>query len=499
MSKRERGLALSVLDLSAMNLRSILSHDLAASFVVFLVAVPLSLGIALACNAPLAAGLLGAIVGGLVVGPLSGAPLQVSGPANGIIVIVFGLVTQLGGDWRAVCAITVLSGIVQLLLGALRVARLALAISPAVIQGMLAGIGVLLALGQLHVVLGGAPQSSALANLAELPQQIATLHGGSALLGLLTIGLLYAWRRLPWRAARSIPAPLVALVAATLTSLGLDGIERVKLGTGGLAAAIALPVWPDAPLSMIAGSVVALALVTSVESLLSAVGTDKLHDFQRANLDRELLAQGAGNIASGLVGGLPISGVIVRSSTNLAAGARSRAASILHGVWVIVFVTLFGSILEAIPKSVLAALLVFVGASLLDPARVRSLVKQREGAAFFVTLTGVVFLDLLRGVALGVALTVVLLVWRAMRVGVAIQRGENEVRVRLHGALSFVGVPKLLETLESIPAGTRVMLDMNGLAFVDHAGREALESFRAGHERRGGKVDLVGSDKGVPA
>lgn len=193
--------------------------DLSASIAVFLIALPLSLGIALATGAPLQAGLVAAAVGGLVAGRLGGSPLQVSGPAAGLTVVTAELIHHYG--WRATCAITVLAGITQLGLGCLRVARTALAVSPAIVHGMLAGIGVTIAVAQLHIVLGGIPQSSVLDNLVALPDQVARMHPAAVSMSALTLALLFAWPRIPGRTGRmlrKVPAALVAVAGATATA-----------------------------------------------------------------------------------------------------------------------------------------------------------------------------------------------------------------------------------------------------------------------------------------
>lgn len=221
--------------------RTALRGDLSASVVVFLLAVPLSLGIALATGAPLQAGLVAAVVGGIVAGLLGGAPLQVTGAATGLLVVTADLVQRYG--WRATCAITVLAGLAQIVLGAVRVARATLAVSPAIVHGMLAGIGATIALGQLHVVLGGSPDSSALDNAAALPGQLAHPHLAALLIGTVTVAVLIGWGRLPGRAgrwARVLPAPLAAVLAATAVSAG-TAVARVELPSWRLPEPPALP------------------------------------------------------------------------------------------------------------------------------------------------------------------------------------------------------------------------------------------------------------------
>lgn len=465
---------------------SSIKKDLTASLVVFLVAVPLSLGIALASGAPLMAGLIAAAVGGIVVGLCGGAPLQVSGAAAGLSVMTFTLVQQFG--WPTTCAITVLAGLIQIALGLFKTGRITLAISPAVVHGMLAGIGVLIVLGQIHVVLGGTPQHSAVKNLQALPAQIADLHGPSVGLGLLTIALLLVLPFAP-RPLRNLPGALVAVTITTLTALALHiDTARVNLPEN-LTAAFSLPQFPVGNYVPFIVAALTMALVASTESLLSAVAADKLHNGPRANLDRELVGQGLGNLVSGLIGGLPITGVIVRSSANISAGARTRLSAILHGVWVIVFVALLGSMLRQIPQAALAGLLVVIGAKLVNFHHIRQLVSHREAAVYCVTLFGVVAFSLLTGVGLGIAVAVGMLLRRLAHSKVVTEERTGRWHVRVEGKLTFITTPKLTEALAKIPAGADVDIDLM-TDFMDHAAFEALHNWRVQQERSGGHVDI---------
>jgi carbonic anhydrase len=464
---------------------SALSSDVPASLVVFLVALPLSMGISLASGAPIMSGLIAAVIGGLVVGVLGGAPLLVSGPAAGLAVMVFGFIQQFG--FGATCAIVVAAGVLQITMGLLKVARISLAISPSVIHGMLAGIGILIVLGQLHVVLGGSPQSSAFKNIVELPGQIGDLHGAATVLGLLTIGILVAWGFMPSR-LKSVPAQLVAVVGVTgIATFGNLDVPRVKLN-GTLWDALQLPVLPDGQWGAVIMAVLSLAIVASAESLLSAVATDKLHAGARANLDRELFAQGVANALSGLVGGLPITGVIVRSAANISAGAKTRLSAILHGVWMLLFVSLLGVLITKVPLSVLAGLLVIVGVKLVNVAHIRELVRSGEGLIYFATVFGVVGINLLAGIGLGITLTILRLLWRLGRVRVHVKQQEGVHQVLIEGALTFVGVPELTSSLQSIPRGAHVRLDLS-VETLDHSGYEALHSWCQTHQKMGGVVE----------
>jgi carbonic anhydrase len=304
--------------------------DVGASLVVFLVAVPLSLGIALASGAPIMAGLIAAVVGGVVAGLLGGSPLLVTGPAAGMAVVVAELVGRFG--WQLTCLMTIGAGLLQIGFGLTRVARFAQAIPPAVVHGMLAGIGLTIALAQIHVVLGGPPQASAIESVAALPGQLAALQPAVVVVGACTIAALLVWPTLP-RRVRVVPAALVAVAAGTALATMLPEVPRVDL-PGGLLDAITVPslVGGEQWLGLVGGALT-IALLASVESLLSAVAIEKLHHGPRGNPDRMLIGQGAANSLSGFLGGLPVTGVIVRSATNVGAGARTRASSVLHGIW----------------------------------------------------------------------------------------------------------------------------------------------------------------------
>ncbi|MUN36046.1 carbonic anhydrase [Actinomadura sp. NEAU-AAG5] len=483
---------------------STLRHDLLASFVVFLVAIPLSLGIAVASGAPIAAGLIAAIVGGIVAGLVGGSPLQVSGPAAGLTVIVAELVQTYG--WRATCTITLLGGLLQIALGASRVARAALAVSPAVVHGMLAGVGLVLVLAQAHVVLGGSPQQSALDNLRELPGQILDPSTHPALLGGITVLALLAWSRLPrgggrfGTALRLVPGPLPAIALATLTAWSLGWTApRVDLPDS-LLGGWQAPVMPHGTPHAIVGAVVSVGLVAAVESLLCGVAVDRRRPagVPRADLDRDLLGQGAANAVSGLLGGLPVAGVIVRSTANVEAGARTRASTVLHGVWVLVLALLCGPVIEQVPLAALAALLMVLGFRLMDTARVRDLRHHREAPAYFATLAGVVVLGLGEGVLLGIGIMAVLALRRLTRLSVRAEQlvpvsgdepGPPRWHVVVEGTLTFLGVPKLTRLLQSVPQGASVDLDLD-VDFMDHAAFDAVHQWRLAHERQGGRVDI---------
>lgn len=476
--------------------------DVSAAVAVFLIALPLSLGIALATGAPLQAGLVAAAVGGIVAGRIGGCPLQVSGPAAGLTVVTADLIQQYG--WQTTCAITVLAGLAQLALGCLRVARGALAVSPAIVHGMLAGIGITIAVAQLHVVLGGTPQSSVPDNLRALPAQLADLHPAALSVSVLTLTLLLLWPRIPGRAGRllrAVPAPLVAVAGATATAAA----------SGLLLPTVDLPSWrnhalaglPEGPVLGLVTAVLTTTLVCSVQSLLGAVAVDKLvsarpgrDQVPRSGLDRELLGQGAANIVSGSLGGLPVAGVAVRSTTNVHAGAVSRNSTMLHGVLVVVAALLMVPLLECIPLASLAALVMAVGLRMVSLHHIRTVTRHREVLVYAVTALGVVSLGVLEGVALGIAVAVGVALHRLTRTCITHTEKEGVHHVHVRGQLTFLAVPRLSRALHHVPRGVRIVVELDG-SFMDHAAYETLQDWRSTHTAQGGTVDITGRRTGV--
>ena len=475
--------------MQANRLRSVLRYDLPASLVVFLVALPLSLGIAIASNAPVLAGLIAAIVGGVIAGAIGGSPLQVSGPAAGLTVVVADLVSDFG--WAVTCFITVAAGVLQVALGLSRVARAALAISPVVVHAMLAGIGITIALQQTHVLLGGKSKSTAWHNVIELPAQVIGAHRPGVILGVLVIAILIAWRWVP-ASSRRIPGPLVAIVGVTIISVVFPfHVRRIELD-GSPLDALQLPAMPDGEWSAVALGVITVALIASVESLLSAVSIDRMHNGPRTDFNRELIGQGAANMISGTIGGLPITGVIVRSSTNVNAGAKSRASSIMHGVWILLFTLPFAELVEEVPSAALAGLLIVIGIQLLKPAHIETALRNRDFAVYAVTTFSVVFLNLLHGVMIGLALAVALTGWRVIRARIEAGPVGEDWRVTIAGACTFLALPRLTRVLASIPAGKDVEVTISA-NYLDHAAHQAITDWQRQHQATGGTVRIHGA------
>jgi carbonic anhydrase len=436
-------------------------RDLFASFIVSLVAMPLSIGIALASGAPVGAGVISAVVGGIVVGLLTGAPLQVSGPAAGLIVVVAGLVPEFG--WETVCLITACAGVLQALLGIFKLADGVLMIAPAVLHGLLAGLGVSVALTQMRGLFSGANETA-------------------MMLGIVTVAMAFLWQWLGWK---KIPGTLVAVMTATLISIMLKmDVARVHMPKSFGGAGLTLP--ENADWGALVAAVITLMLVASIESLLCASTTDRMHEGKRANLDMELSAQGAGNVLAGLLGGLPVAGVIVRSTANVRTGAVSRWSAVMQGLWVLLFAFFFGRAVESIPLAVLAGLLTHVSLNLIELQALRS---RQDITLYAATLLGVVFGGVLWGAGIGIGLSVLILTRRVGRTEVQVEKKTDRWNLKLAGTLAFASLPVLNEALSRIPEGQPVKLDL-ALEYIDYPVFEALQQWRKQQEESGGQVML---------
>lgn len=493
----------------------------------------MSLGLAVAMDAPLEAGLISAAVGGIVAGLLGGTPLQVSGPSAGLTVVTAEFIQIYG--WRTTCAITIGAGLLQIVLGSLRTARSALAVSPAIVHGTLAGIGVAIALAQLHIVLGGSPQSSAVSNTLHLPGQLERMGPAAPLIGGLTVVVLVLWPRIPGRAGRimrRVPAALASVAMATaVAALAAPSIARVDLPSW---RSHALPEVPHGPVLGLATAVFTMMLVASLESLLAAVAVDKLTadrsrersagraveaegdgsqpggpatdapgtgsattapPVKRADLDRELRAQGIANTVSGLLGGLAVSGGAVRSSANVRAGATGRASTVLHGVWVLLATGFLVTALEWIPLAALGALVMVVGIQMVNFVHIRNVHRHREFLVYAATITGVLVFGVLKGVAIGIAVAVAVALHRLARTRIAVSDHEGRHLVVVRGQLTFLAVPRLSRSLGQLPQDADVVVELDGF-FMDHAAYELIHDWSIAHAAHGGRVAFTGRSGG---
>lgn len=622
--------------------------DLLASVVVFFVALPLCLGIAIASGVPIAAGLITGIVGGLVVGTLAGSPLQVSGPAAGLTVLVFAMVQKQGVEILG--PVVLLAGGIQIVAGGLQMGPWFRAVSPAVIRGMLAGIGVLIFASQFHVMIDDGPKKDGLTNLFTIPEavrkgiplptwksqeqrkfeadilhavghlratqnvlkndvhsrvtdhstveeaaaqavEIAPLvgraealedelrrlvkelddrkaaggkfveededlrvpagaahlaaqkavadlkssvnakriekvsddegrvtarvrnsqdalllavdglldkvrnHDWASKVGVATIFLIVVWSYFTPKSWRIIPAPLVAVVTVTALCVSLTiPVKTIELPAR-IVDGVNLISWnvlKDLPFSNVVQGAVMIALIASAETLLCATAVDQMHQGPRTNYDRELMAQGLGNVLCGVLGGLPMTGVIVRSATNVQSGAKTRLSAVLHGAWLLAFVAFATPLLQMIPTSCLAGLLVFTGIKLMDFKALSELKKfgMGEVVIFAATVLTIVCTDLLTGVITGILLSSLKLLHTFSHLSASVETWDRGrmARLSLEGAATFIRLPAMAAQLEKVPRGAELHVDLEQLGFIDHACLELLTTWARQHEAAGGRL-----------
>lgn len=469
-------------------LLSALPQDALASVVVFLVALPLCLGIAIASGAPPAAGLLTGIVGGIVAGSLSGCPLQVSGPAAGLAVIVFQLIQDYGIE--SLGPIVVLAGVMQMAAGLLKLGQLFRSIAPAVVYGMLAGIGVLIFGAQFHVMVDDAPRANGILNLLAIPEAIYkgitpsddTVHHLAAIVGLATIAGIVLWSKFAPKKVKWIPGALVGVGAATLVAhtMGLP-IKFVDLPESlfGAIAPPSLAMFERLTDYHLILEALALAFIASAETLLSATAVDQMHRGQRTNYDKEMFSQGVGNLLCGLIGGLPMTGVIVRSATNVSAGAKTRLSAILHGIWMLLLVAAAPAVLRWIPTASLAAVLVYTGFKLVNVQNIRKLTHygRMPVVIYAVTLGAIVVEDLLTGIVAGLVLSLGSIIYSVTHLSIRVQNDGTRTDVHLEGSATFLRMPKLIDALEQLPADIEAHIHTKELTYVDHACLDAISNW----------------------
>ena len=472
-------------------------EDAVAGVVVFLVALPLCLGIAVACGVPPVSGLIAGIVGGTVVPWISRSSLSVTGPAAGLTSIVLAEVAHLGGIPPFLTAV-IIAGVLQFGFGVLRTGRFATLVPSAVIKGMLAAIGITIIWKQLPVAFG------VTGGLTDIPAQF---HQGAALIAVVSLVMLYGWKHTPLARFKLISPALVVVVVTSLLAKALQGAgmglmpsQFVDVPLGGVGALWAAMPRPDMtafvnPAVWVAGATI--AVVASIETLLSLQAVDRLDPLKRHSPpDRELLAQGTANAVSGLLGGLPVTAVIVRSGANVAAGGRERLSSLVHGVLLLVAVIFAGALLNQIPLATLAAVLIQVGLNLCKPALFST--QARLGVTqllpFAITIAAVLALDLLKGVIVGIVMGVVFVLAENARRAVVAEKDSHGIwRMRFRRDGTFVSKPGIVAVLDEVEDGEEVVIDGTG-EYIDHDVKEVLATFAADAAHRRIKVTLVGID-----
>ena len=473
-------------------------EDAVAGVVVFLVALPLCLGIAIACGVPPVSGLIAGIVGGTVVPFISRSPLSVTGPAAGLTSIVLVEVQHLGGI-RPFLTAVMIAGLLQLLLGLMRSGRFSALVPSAVIKGMLAAIGITIVLKQLPVAFGSNQ------GIMDIP---ADLHLGAVSIAAISLGLLYGWKHTPLQRYPMVSPALVVVVLGSALAASFTGYPALALsaaqfvdvplgGIGALWAALPKPEFSALSNSATWTAGATIAIVASIETLLSVQAVDRLDPLKRHSPpDRELLAQGTANAVSGLLGGLPVTSVIVRSGANVAAGGRERMSALVHGVLLLVAVVFAGTFLNAIPLACLAAVLIQVGLNLCKPALFSTQVKLgiTQLLPFAITIVSVLALDLLKGVIVGIVVGIGFVLYEnSKRAVVALRDDDGVWRMRFRRDGTFVSKPGIVATLDEVEDGDSVIIDGTG-EYIDHDVKEVLAMFMEDAHHRAIKVTVVGID-----
>lgn len=482
-------------------------EDLGAGLVVFLVALPLCLGIALASGAPLAAGLVTGAVGGLMVSRLSGSQLMVSGPAAGLTAIVLAAITELG-SFQAFTVAVAMAGALQILFGLLRAGVIGNFFPSSVIRGMLAGIGLILIVKQLPYALGIAVQSG-----GGIVKQIGQTLPFVLALTLMSLALLTYWPRMApaaWR--KFLPAPLAVVLLSGLAAwmLGIlvpDGALPahamvalpVPQSMSDLGAYFTAPGWQVLTNPTVYKVAATVAIVASLESLLSLEATDKLDPLKRASSpDRELLAQGVGNVVCGLIGGLPMTGVIVRSAANVDAGGRTWRASFIHGVMLVGAVATVPTLLNRIPVAALAAVLIYTGFKLAHPSQIIDACKRgpKYALPFLGTIAVILLTDLLTGIAVGVAISVFFVVLDSTRNAFSFEQQADEahqqILLTLAEEVTFLNKARISSVLQTVPVGATVTVDATKSKHLDHDVVELLHEQSRKAQDRGIRFVLIG-------
>lgn len=499
-------------------------NDFPASIIVFLVAMPLCLGIAQASDAPLFSGLIAGIIGGIVVGAISGSALGVSGPAAGLAVIVADAISDLG-TFEIFLAAVVIAGVIQVILGFLRAGIIAYFIPSSVIHGLLAGIGILIAFKQIPHIFGDDSdpegdyeffQPDGENTFSELHDMLNFISPGVVLVAIISLAILILWERKfikEHKYLRLIPGPLLVVIIGILTAHFMSGYESLAIGkdhmvqipvSGGLDSVVSNLAFPDfGAFANPKVYVIALiiAAIASLETLLCVEAADKLDEFKRSTpTNRELKAQGIGNIVSGLLGGLPVTQVIVRSSANVQAGGRTKMSSIIHGVFLLLSVLFIPGILNMIPMAALAAILLVVGYKLAKPALFKKMfaLGWEQWIPFLATIIGILTTDILIGIGIGLAISVFVILRNNFRVAYKVKKSpEDGVYIELAHEVSFLNKASVKELLDGIKDQEQVTLDAHKNKFLHHDVYEIIQDFLVSARSRGLKVKVIGMENSI--
>jgi MFS superfamily sulfate permease-like transporter len=497
--------------------------DIVSGFILFLVALPLSLGIAMASGMPPMAGIIGAMVGGLLVSQISGSFVTINGPAAGLIIVLLSSVERLGGGsqgYHATLAAIVISGVLLFVMGLLKAGELGKFFPASVVHGMLASIGIVIMLKQFPVMLGVTPPSKEPIELfLEIPFTIAHANPEIAAIGIMSMLILIGLTFVKSGILRKIPAPIIVVLAAcglgcvfhTTTehsyafagqSFDINPLKCLVQVPTNMATAFTGPDFNAITMNGFWLSVLSITLIQGIETVLSCSAVDKLDPYKRhADLSRDLSAVGLGSAISGMIGGLPMIAEIVRSTANIANGAKTRWSNFFHGFFILIFVLLAATMINSIPLSSLAALLVFTGYRLASPKVFRDThaIGWEQSLLFVTTIVVTLATDLLVGVAAGVAVKFLLHILRGVHISqlfkanaVLTEQGTDTVVLRINEAAVFSNYISLRKYLAKIPPNKKVVLDLGNATFIDHTVMEHLHDFARDQENSGGSVEYRG-------
>ncbi|OSY88802.1 membrane protein [Tenacibaculum holothuriorum] len=484
-----------------------IKNDLPASIVVFFVALPLCLGIALASGAPLFSGLIAGIVGGVVVGSISGSKIGVSGPAAGLAAIVLVAIQDLGFETFLVAV--VLAGVFQILLGLVKAGVIGYYFPSSVIKGMLTGIGIIIFMKQIPFFFGFDGK------LKDLFTNFGAIEMGSTVLGIVSLAILLLWSSVLAKKGKIfqiVQGPIVVVVLGVIyylltkdTSLNIAGKNIVNVPSiDTYINDFKLPNFAEITNPKVLLTAFTIGLVASLETLLCVEATDKLDPHKNVTpTNRELFAQGAGNIVSGLIGGLPVTQVIVRSSANINSGGRTKLSAIIHGFLLIVAVVLVPNLMNLIPLAVLAAVLLIVGYKLAKPSLFKKMYELgwQQFLPFIVTVVGIVGLDLLKGIALGLVVGIVVILIKSYRNSHFLHKedksnGEQKMKMTLAEEVTFINKGTILKELDSLPENSYLELDVRKTRYLDYDIIEILEDFALKAKERNINIKLY-SERGI--
>ncbi|QXP84867.1 SulP family inorganic anion transporter [Methylococcus sp. Mc7] len=520
-------------------LRAHWKNDLVSGFLVFLIALPLCLGIAMASGFPPMAGIITAVVGGLLISRINGSHVTINGPAAGLIVVILAATQTLGqGDamqgYRCTLAAIVVASVLQIALGLFKAGRLNAYFPASVVHGMLAAIGIIILAKQIHVMVGVKPEAASddlLATITEIPRSLLDPNPEIALIGAVGLLILIAWSLMRSRHLKMVPAPLLVVIAGMALGKYFDlDHEHIYMFhpdnpilphheyTVGPKFLVTIPedftagfYFPDFSKVRTAefwGAVISICLVGSLETLLSAVAVDKLDPYKRySDLNRDLTAVGAGNLVCGMIGGLPMIAEIVRSSANITNEAKTGWSNFFHGTFLLLFVALFPHVIHEIPLASLAALLVYTGFRLASPKEFAKTmdIGWEQLTLFVITIFGVLATDLLIGVAIGILAKLVIHMLRGvhpkhlLKISYRVEeRPAGTFVIHIDGSAIFSNFIALKSEVADLPVGKTVIFDLSDADFIDHTVMEFIDHFRHDYAQRGGRCEIRGLESHVP-